>query len=276
MWPFNFFNSNSQQPTQLPPQKPVITYPCEGKLVEYGKLPGYPFMVALDVEGKILRFYGDTMQPDMLNIGAMPGDILRIENERQEILATPNSAMFQNIFRVTLVSMQVPLLDAPEKSDASDSESEETGLPKPFVKVDETAPETEQEEKTEPEEEEEKTDDKPVKPSAPICFGKPTDVVCVACGIASALAVQTATRLPCLAVRSATDIESVEIPESVTAVLVFADKNPEWHRGAEALRLRLESEKLAAALYDIPEDAQCATWGEVLRRHGVDGFPFHA
>lgn len=275
MWPFNkIFNFNSQRP-----QKPTITYPCEGKLVEYGKFAGYPFMVALDLNGQIVRFFGDTMQPEMLNIGAMPGDILRIDKERQEILATPNSAMFQDVFHVSLVSMQMPLLDAPEKSDASESKSEEARLPEPFAKVDEAASETEQEGEPEPEpeeEEEEKTDDKPVKPSAPICFGKPTDVVCIACGIASALAVQTATRLPCLAVRSATDIESVEIPESVTAVLVFADKNPEWHRGAEALRLRLESEKLAAALYDIPEDAQCVTWGEVLRQHGVDGFPIHA
>lgn len=273
MWPFNFKKSALSQQRSAS----IITYPCEGKLVEFGQFPGFPFMVAIEVNGQIIRFFGNSMEADIANIGAMPGDILRIDKERQEILAMPNSAMFQNVFRVSLVSMQMPLPDAPEKSDASESKSEEARLPEPFAKVDEAARETEQEGEPEPEEEEEeKTDDKPVKPSAPICFGKPTDVVCIACGIASALAVQTATRLPCLAVRSATDIESVEIPESVTAVLVFADTNPEWHRGAEALRLRLESKNLAVALYDIPEDAQCVTWGEVLRRHGVDGFPIHA
>lgn len=269
MWPFNFKKSALSQQRSAS----IITYPCEGKLVEFGQFPGFPFMVAIEVNGQIIRFFGNSMEADIANIGAMPGDILRIDKERQEILAMPNSAMLQDVFRVSLVSMQMPLPDALEKSDAS--ESEETVLTAPLVKADEAAHETELEEEPEPEEEEEeKTDYQPFKPIVPFCFGKPEDVVCYACGIASALAVHKATGLPCFAIRS--PMERFEIPETVTAALIFADSKPEWHEVIEDLAIGLAMDNVAFVEYNIPEDAQCVTWGEVLRRHGVDGFPIHA
>ena len=65
----------------------------------------------------------------------------------------------------------------------------------------------------------------------------PSDVLCVAEGIETALSVVTATGFPCWSAISAHGLETIEIPSTVKTVCIFADKDKSF-TGQEAAKPR--------------------------------------
>ena len=112
-----------------------------------------------------------------------------------------------------------------------------------------------------------------------IHFGEPGEMLAIAEGVETALSVVKATGLPCWAALSAHGMETVEIPEGVGEVLVFADKD--WsgtgQKAAEALRERLLRQGTFCAVLlpggDIPEGAKGVDWNDVLVTAGTEMFP---
>ena len=114
---------------------------------------------------------------------------------------------------------------------------------------------------------------------ASIQLGKPLDRLCIAEGIETALSVQYATGLPCWCAVSANGMKTVEIPERVRTVLIFADKDKSETGGlaAEALRRRLAAEGRLAVVVQIPdavpEGSKGLDWNDILRTKGPAAFP---
>lgn len=104
-------------------------------------------------------------------------------------------------------------------------------------------------------------------------------ILAVAEGIETAASVSSATGLPCWATVSAVGMKSVQIPESVKIVLIFADKDRSetGQRAAKHLADRLGSQgKLAVVLVPsqpLVEDAKGIDWNDVLRYYGAEAFP---
>ena len=117
---------------------------------------------------------------------------------------------------------------------------------------------------------------------ASIQLGKPDDKLCLAEGIETALSVQYATGIPCWCAISANGMKTVEIPEGVKTVLIFADKDKSdvGLLAAEALRKRLADEGRFAVIVNIPDaipsGAKGIDWNDVLRMKGPEAFPVRA
>lgn len=108
------------------------------------------------------------------------------------------------------------------------------------------------------------------------------EILCVAEGIETALSVQSATGLPCWSTICAQGMKSLEVPESVKTVLVFADKDAS-EVGEEAARElcdRLRSKGILAIVMNIaepiPEGAKGIDWNDILLTKGRDAFPVKA
>lgn len=114
---------------------------------------------------------------------------------------------------------------------------------------------------------------------AAVRFGMPTDVLCIAEGVETALSVTLGTGYPCWAAITAMGMPEVMIPKSVRTVLIFADKDrtETGAKAAEKLRARLAREgKLAVIVHipdDIPDGAKGLDWNDVLQAKGVEAFP---
>lgn len=114
---------------------------------------------------------------------------------------------------------------------------------------------------------------------ASIQLGKPDDKLCLAEGIETALSVQYATGIPCWCALSANGLKTVEIPEEVKTVLIFADKdlNGTGAQAAEVLRKRLAAEGRLALIVSIPDaipsGAKGIDWNDVLQMRGPEAFP---
>lgn len=117
---------------------------------------------------------------------------------------------------------------------------------------------------------------------ASIQLGTPDDKLCLAEGIETALSVQYATGIPCWCAISANGMKTVEIPEGVKTVLIFADKDKSdvGSLAAEALRKRLADEGRFAVIVNIPDaipsGAKGIDWNDVLRMKGPEAFPVRA
>lgn len=114
---------------------------------------------------------------------------------------------------------------------------------------------------------------------ASIQLGTPGDKLCVAEGIETALSVQYATGLPCWCALSANGLKTVEIPKSVSTVLIFADKDKSetGAQAAEALRKRMVEEGRFAVIINIPDAIPSGSkgidWNDVLLLKGPEAFP---
>lgn len=114
---------------------------------------------------------------------------------------------------------------------------------------------------------------------ASIQLGKPGERLCLAEGIETALSVQYATGIPCWCAISANGLKTVEIPEGVKTVLIFADKDKSdvGSLAAEALRDRLADEGRFVIIVNIPDaipsGAKGIDWNDVLRMKGIQAFP---
>ena len=114
---------------------------------------------------------------------------------------------------------------------------------------------------------------------ASIQLEKPGERLCLAEGIETALSVQYATGLPCWCAISANGLKTVEIPEGVKTVLIFADKDKSdvGMLAAEALRDRLADEGRFVIIVNIPDaipsGAKGIDWNDVLRMKGIQAFP---
>jgi len=108
------------------------------------------------------------------------------------------------------------------------------------------------------------------------------EILCVAEGIETALSVQSATGLPCWSTICAQGMKTLEIPESVKTVLVFADKDASGvgEEAAKELCNRLRSKGLLAIVMNIaepiPEGQKGIDWNDILLSKGKDAFPVKA
>ncbi len=107
----------------------------------------------------------------------------------------------------------------------------------------------------------------------------PREVLAVAEGIETALAVRAATGLPAWAAVSATLMESLEVPAVVREVHIFADKdeNGRGQRAAEVLAKRLRRSGLEARIHlptgRVPPGSKGIDWLDVYVSAGAAGFP---
>lgn len=107
----------------------------------------------------------------------------------------------------------------------------------------------------------------------------PREVLAVAEGIETALAVRAATGLPAWAAVSATLMESLEVPAVVREVHVFADKdeNGRGLRAAEVLAKRLRRAGLEAHVHlptgRVPSGSKGIDWLDVYVSEGAAAFP---
>lgn len=103
-----------------------------------------------------------------------------------------------------------------------------------------------------------------------IHFGEPTQVLAVAEGIETALSVAKATKMPCWACISANGLASLEVPQGVNRVLIFADrdKSGTGQKAAQNLQERLLREGIECVVLlpegNIPQDAKGIDWNDVL------------
>ena len=111
-------------------------------------------------------------------------------------------------------------------------------------------------------------------------FGTPRKTLALAEGIETALSVVKVTGLPCWACLSAHGLEAVEVPQAVTRVFVFADKDRsgtgQKAAGVLATRVRERGVKVVILLpWDpIPEGAKGVDWNDVLQGEDIGDFPF--
>lgn len=110
-------------------------------------------------------------------------------------------------------------------------------------------------------------------------LGNPVEKLAVAEGIETALSVVKATGVPCWSCLSAHGLETVEIPEGVEEVFIFADKDRSetGQKAAENLRKRLLKQGIFCAVLlpgkEIPENAKGVDWNDVLVTEGAAAFP---
>jgi phage/plasmid primase-like uncharacterized protein len=112
-----------------------------------------------------------------------------------------------------------------------------------------------------------------------IHLAKPGEILALAEGIETALAVMEATEIPTWATVNAGLMEKIILPEGVKRVLVFADKDRS-ERGKVAARTLVtrlwEEGRMAGTLMphlEIPEDKKGVDWLDVLVRCGKTAFP---
>ena len=107
----------------------------------------------------------------------------------------------------------------------------------------------------------------------------PQEVLAVAEGIETALAVRSGTGLAVWAAISATLMESLEVPDVVREVRIFADKdeNGRGLEAAETLARRLRGAGLEARIHlpegRIPAGAKGIDWLDAYVKKGVSAFP---
>lgn len=107
----------------------------------------------------------------------------------------------------------------------------------------------------------------------------PRSVLAVAEGIETALAVRAATGLPAWAAVSATLMESLEVPEGVREVHIYADKdgNGRGFKAAQVLAKRLARAGIRGAIHvptgKVPAGSKGIDWLDVYAKHGAGGFP---
>lgn len=99
-------------------------------------------------------------------------------------------------------------------------------------------------------------------------------------GIETALAIREATGMPMWSCYSDSLLEMVKIPENVTTVIIFADKDRSGAglEKAQALASRLRREGKVVDIYepqqDIPAGSKSIDWLDVYVSLGKQGFPF--
>ena len=109
-------------------------------------------------------------------------------------------------------------------------------------------------------------------------FGEPKEKLAVAEGIETALSVVKATGMPCWSCLSAHGLETIEVPEGVETIFIYADKDRSetGQRAAENLRKRLLRQGTFSVVLlpseDIPEGAKGVDWNDVLVTDGVQSF----
>ena len=117
---------------------------------------------------------------------------------------------------------------------------------------------------------------------AAIRLFSPREVLAVAEGIETALAVRAATGFPVWAAISATLMESLEVPAGVREVHIYADKdeNGRGLKAAERLFGRLRRAGLEAKIHlptgGVPPGSKGIDWLDVYVRQGSGVFPGHA
>lgn len=105
------------------------------------------------------------------------------------------------------------------------------------------------------------------------------DVLGVAEGIETALAVHAISRMPVWSCVSATLMELVDIPEHVKKVVIWADldNSKRGLEAAEKLAQRLEEQGKVVEIYlpqgPIPEGEKGVDWLDVMQTQGLNGFP---
>ncbi len=105
------------------------------------------------------------------------------------------------------------------------------------------------------------------------------EVLGVAEGVETALAVHAISRMPMWSCVSAVLMELVDIPDSVKHVVIWADLDVSQRglQAAEALADRLEKEgktvEICIPQGGIPEGAKGVDWLDVMNTQGVNGFP---
>lgn len=110
-------------------------------------------------------------------------------------------------------------------------------------------------------------------------LGNPVEKLAVAEGIETALSVVKATGVPCWSCLSAHGLETVEIPEGVEEVFIFADKDRSetGQKAAENLRKRLLKQGIFCAVFlpgnEILESTKGVDWNDVLMTEGKTAFP---
>lgn len=101
----------------------------------------------------------------------------------------------------------------------------------------------------------------------------------VAEGIETALAVYQATALPTWSTINATLMPSVQIPQNIHTVLIWADldRSKTGQHAAEALKMRLDKKGIKAIILlpnqPIPIGKKSVDWNDVLMEAGISGFP---
>lgn len=99
-------------------------------------------------------------------------------------------------------------------------------------------------------------------------------------GIETALAIREATGCPMWSCYSDSLLEMVKLPEHITSVLIFADKDVSGAglEKAEALAARLKREGKHVDIYlppmDIPKGSKSVDWLDVYTATGTQHFPF--
>jgi hypothetical protein len=108
---------------------------------------------------------------------------------------------------------------------------------------------------------------------------EPGEVLGVAEGIETALAAHAISRMPVWSCVSAPLLESVEIPDIVKTVVIWADLDVSG-RGAQAadtLANKLEKQgkrvEICMPVQRIPEGSKGLDWLDVLMIYGINGFP---
>lgn len=106
-----------------------------------------------------------------------------------------------------------------------------------------------------------------------------SNVLAVAEGVETALAVATATGLPVWSCVSSTLLENFVPPKSVDCVLIYADKDRSKAGEKAALKLkhRLMANGLNVRIYvpegEISDGQKSLDWNDILVRMGTDGLP---
>ena len=112
-----------------------------------------------------------------------------------------------------------------------------------------------------------------------IRFGQAASVLAVAEGIETALSVVSATGLPCWSCLNAHGLETVRLPECVSVVFIFEDKDRSGtgQKAARRLRDRLAEEGRIACIIsvgrEIPDGSKGIDWNDVLMQEGSSSFP---
>lgn len=112
-----------------------------------------------------------------------------------------------------------------------------------------------------------------------IQLGTAGEVLGIAEGIETALAVRKATGITCWSAVNAVLLEAFEPPKQVKKVIIWADKDKS-HTGllsANKLKARLEEKGIevlvALPAMPIPKKAKSVDWNDVLEKQGILGFP---
>lgn len=110
-------------------------------------------------------------------------------------------------------------------------------------------------------------------------FAASDEVLGVAEGIETALAVHAISRMPVWSCVTAGLMERVDIPDSVKHVVIWADRDRSERglQAAESLAERLEKEgktvEICLPQGPVPDNAKGVDWLDVMNTQGINGFP---